>query len=541
MVTPASSTPATVRPPDAVPASDTSERATARREGSVLLLTTLGILMVAVDSTIVILALPTMARELASPLQTVIWTILIYLLITTVLTTQAGRLGDVLGRGRVYNTGFAVFTIGSAICGFAPNAQILIEARAVQAIGGAVIFANAPAVITAVIPAVRRGRAFGLMVFGFSVGAILGILLGGVITTLVGWRYIFFINVPIGILAVALGLRILPASERYRVSFDIPGFVLFSTALTLVCYGAIEIASYGASVTYLLYVTAGLALLPAFVVAELSSERPMVDLRQLKDRVLGFSLMAGFLQALGYLSVIFLLTMYLQGLRGLSPLNASLLLVPGYIVGAIAGPYFGRRVDQLGARAFMTGGVVAMAIAVFCYSTLTVNSWLGWIPMISLLQGCGAGMFYPANNSAIMSRASPSALGSISGLRGTLSNMGTLLSFVLALTIASVSIPRYVAYEVFLGTTNLVGGVGVQFWDGIRAALYGSIIILAAAAALSWTRGAGAPAAVPAPATPSAAPAAVSAPSTAHRASRAASTGRGESRAPEGDETGGAD
>ncbi len=542
MTTPVSSAPSTLVPADRTTGSGSSERATARLEASVLLLTTLGILMVAVDSTIVILALPTMARELASPLQTVIWTILIYLLITTVLTTQAGRLGDVLGRGPVYNAGFAVFTIGSAVCGFAPNAQILIAARAVQAIGGAVLFANAPAVITAVIPAVRRGRAFGLMVFGFSVGAILGILLGGVITTLIGWRYIFFINVPIGIVAVAIGIRILPRTERYRVSFDAPGFVLFATALVLICYGAIEIASFGTTITYLLYVVAGLALLPAFIVAELNSERPMVDLRQLKDRILGFSLMAGFLQALGYLSVIFLLTMYLQGLRGLSPLNASLLLVPGYVVGAIAGPFFGRRVDRFGPRAYMTAGVAAMAVAVLCYSTLTVTSWLGWIPMISLLQGCGAGMFYPANNSAIMSRASPSALGSISGLRGTLSNMGTLLSFVLALTIASASVPRYVAYEVFLGTTNLVGGVGAQFWDGIRAALYGSMVILTAAAALSWFRGTNEAVPAPGPATtPSLSPPAPS-PSTVPMLPRTETASRPrEGRPSEGEEIGGAD
>jgi EmrB/QacA subfamily drug resistance transporter len=465
------------------------DRSILRREASVLLLTTIGILMVAVDSTIVILALPTMARELSAPLQTIIWTILIYLLITTALTTQAGRLGDVLGRGLVYNSGFVVFTIGSAFCGLAPNAQILIVARAVQAIGGAILWANAAAVITAAIPAERRGRAFGYIVFGYSVGAILGILLGGVITTLIGWRYIFFINIPIGIVAVALGLRTLPRTQRTKASFDVPGFLLFSSALTLICYGAIEIASYGVTTAYLTYLVVGFALILAFVAVEIRTARPMIDLHLLRDRILGFSLTAGFLQALGYLSVIFLLTMYLQGVRGLSPLNASLLLVPGYIVGAVLGPAFGRRVDHVGTRVLMTGGILAMTVTVLAYSTLSVSTWLGWIPVVSLVQGIGAGMFYPANQSAVMARAPPSALGSISGLRGTLGNMGTLLSFVLALTIASASVPRYVAYEVFLGTTNLVGGVGAQFVSGIHAALFGSAAILALAAAFAWFRG----------------------------------------------------
>ena len=453
------------------------------------MLTTIGILMVAVDSTIVILALPTMTRDLSSSLETVIWTILIYLLITTVLTTQAGRLGDVFGRGRVYNLGFAVFTVGSALCGLAPTTEILIASRGVQAIGGAIIWANAPAVITAVIPAVRRGRAFGYIVFGFSVGAILGILLGGVITSLIGWRYIFFINLPIGLLAVALGLRTLPRTERLPVGFDAPGFLLFSVALSLLCYGAIEIASYGVATLYLVYVASGLALVPVFLAVERRAAQPMIDLRLLRNRVLGFSLAAGFLQALGYLSVIFLLTMYLQGLRGLSPLDAALLLVPGYIVGAVAGPFFGRQIDTRGFRVFMALGILVMMVTVLCYSTLSVGSWLGWIPAISLLQGVGAGMFYPANNAAIMNRAPPSALGSIGGLRGTLTNMGTLLSFVLALTIASASVPRYVAYEVFLGTSNLVGGVGASFLNGVHAALLGSAAILALAAVLAWWPG----------------------------------------------------
>jgi EmrB/QacA subfamily drug resistance transporter len=445
--------------------------------------------MVAVDSTIVILALPTMARELAAPLETVIWTILIYLLITTALTTQVGRLGDVLGRSRVYNSGFAVFTIGSGLSGFAPSAEFLIAARAVQAIGGAVMIANAPAIISNVFPPIRRGRAFGYTVFGWSVGAILGILLGGLITTALGWRYIFFINLPIGVTAVAFGLKTLPRSPPQKAEFDIPGFLTFSVALGLISYGAIEVASYGVTPLYLAYVGLGLVLVLLFAAIELRVERPMVDLRQLKQRVLGFSLIAAFLQSLGYLSVVFLLTMYLQGLRGLSPLNASLLLVPGYLAGAFLGPWMGRRVDRIGSRALATAGIGAMCVAVLLYSTLDINSWLGWIPLISLVSGIGTGMFYPANTTAIMSQATPSTFGSISGLRGTLANMGTLLSFVLTLTIASASVPRPIAYAVFLGTTNLVGGIGEQFLGGIRAALYGSAVILVIAAALSWSRG----------------------------------------------------
>ena len=454
-----------------------------------LLLTTVGTLMVAIDSTIVILALPTMARQLVSPLSSIVWTILIYLLITAVLTTQAGRLGDLWGRGLVYNAGFAVFTVGSALSGFAPTAETLIAARAVQAIGGALVFANSGALIATVFPPEGRARAFGFLVLGWSVGAILGILLGGVITTELGWRYIFFINIPIGIVAVALGAKRLPRTERRRTGFDPVGFILFSSLLTLLCYGMIELAVYGTTALNVAYVVLGLALVPVFAWAELRAREPMLELRSLKNRLLGFSLIAGLLQALGYLSVIFLLTMYLQGIRGLSPLNASLLLVPGYLLGAVAGPTMGRYVNRYGARAIATGGIGLMGAAVLCYSALGVNSWLGWIPMISLLGGVGSGMFYPANNTAIMSQATPQSFGAISGLRATLANIGMLLSLVLSLTIASASIPKALAYQVFLGTTNLVGGIGADFLTGLHAALWGSAGILLVAAILSWSRG----------------------------------------------------
>ncbi len=471
------------------PPANPPDPAQRRREIQLLVLATLGTVMVAVDSTIVILALPTMAKDLQAPLETVIWTILVYLLITAALTTQAGRVGDILGRSRVYNAGFAVFTIGSALSGFAPGAEFLIAARVVQAIGGAVMFADASALIADVFPPERRGRAFGYVTFGWSVGAILGILLGGVITTALGWRYIFFINLPIGAVAVALGLSMLPRSTPRPARLDVPGFLAFSAALGLVCYGAIEIAANGVSQLSLIEVVVGGALFAVFVALELKSADPLLDLRQLRERLLGFSLGAAFLQSLGYLSVVFLLTLYLQGLRGLSPLNASLLLVPGYLVGAIAGPQMGHLSDRLGHRAIATGGILCMAGAVVLYAQLGLGSWLGWVPAISVLGGFGIGMFFPANTAAVMSRARPATFGSISGLRGTLTNLGTLFSFVLTLSIASATVPRYVAYSVFLGLGNLAGGLSSQFLSGLHAALYGMAVVLLIAATLSWSRG----------------------------------------------------
>ncbi len=451
------------------------------------MLTTLGSLMFAIDSTIVVLALPTMARELTAPLTVLIWAILLYILLGAALTTQAGRMGDLWGRGRVYNAGFLVFTVGSLLCGLAQGAEFLVAARAVQAIGGSLLFANASAILTYVFPPRRRGMAFGMLALGWGVGAVLGILLGGVITTLLGWRYIFFINIPIGIAAVGIGLRVLPVTPRTPTQFDWGGFVTLTGLLGAISYGAIEVAIYGGSLLNYGYLVLGAILVPVFVYIELHVPRPMVEVRDLKNRLLAFSLVAGFFQSLGYLSIVFLLTLYLQGVRALTPLDASLLLIPGYCVGAVAGPVMGRIVYKTGTRALATGGILLMMVGVGAYSFLGGGTWLGWVPVISLVTGLGTGMFFPANNLAIMSQAAPDRLGAVSGLRSTLQNMGALLSFVLSFAVATAAVPKYIAYAVFLGTFS--GGIPSAFLVGLHDALYVSAGVLLVAALLSWQRG----------------------------------------------------
>jgi len=455
----------------------------------VLLVVMLGALMSAVDVTIVILALPTIGSELKSPLAMIIWVILLYLLVTTLLTTQVGRIGDIFGRARIYNTGFAVFTVSSVLCGLAPNDVFLIASRGGQAVGASLMLANGGAIIADHFPPQERGRAFGYTALGWNVGAILGILLGGAITTYLGWRYIFFINAPIGIVAVYLGLKYVHDVERHRTPLDLPGFALFGGALGALAYAAIDFASYGVRPLNEILILVGLAFLLPFLFWETRAKAPMLDFRLFRQRILTYSLGSSFLQGMGYLSVVFLLTMYLQGVRGLSPLDAALLLVPGYIVGGTLSPFFGRISDRLGARLVATLGIALMGAGVLAYASLRIDSPLAFVVGISVVTGLGSGMFWPANNAAIMASAPRGSYGAVSGLRSMLTNTGTLLSFVLAITIASATVPRYVAYEVILGTTKLIGGIGASFLAGIDGALYTATAILAAAAVLSALRG----------------------------------------------------
>lgn len=460
-----------------------------QRKNLILFILVLGTLMGALDSTVVLLAFPTITKSLNSDLITTIWIIIIYLLVLAVTTTQLGRLGDLFGRGRMFNLGFAIFTVGSALCGFSTSIYLLIAYRAIQAIGGALMQANSGAIISDVFPPNERGRAFGFNSLGWTSGSMLGILVGGVITTFIGWQYIFFINIPIGIVGVVLGLMYVKDTVKAKTKMDIPGMVLMGVGLGLVSYAAIHFTSVGISVFDLSLAAAGIVFVGIFVLTELKVKNPMIDFHAFKNIVLRFSLISAFFLALGYLAVVFLIIMYLQGVRGLTPLNASLLLIPGYVVGSFLSPVMGRQSDKLGPRLIATMGICFLAVACVIYLALGPTTQLYVILIGSFISGIGTSMFFPANNGAVMANAQVGSYGSISGLLRTVQNLGTLGSYVLAITVAASSLPRNVAFQIFIGTSNLEGGLADTFIKGMDTALYVSLVLIVIAGIASAIRG----------------------------------------------------
>ena len=449
----------------------------------------LGTLMGSLDSTIVILAFPTISSSLNASFITTLWVILIYLLIVAVCTTQLGRIGDIYGRSRMFNAGFGVFTLGSLFCGLSQSVYWLIFSRGIQAVGGALMQANSGAIIADTFPPNVRGTAFGYISLGYTSGAMLGIVLGGIITTYVGWEYIFFINIPIGIAATVLGYLYLTDNPRVHARLDIPGMVLLGTALTFISFSGVDFATEGTAPLNIAALCLGVTFIALFVLFELRTERPIIDFSALRNRILRYSMIAAFFLSLGYLSVVFLITMYLQGIRALSPLNAALLLTPGYIVGSLLAPTMGRLSDRYGARVLATSGTLMLILATLIFLTLGTDTPLSVVLVASAISGLGTSMFFPSNNSAVMANAPQGSYGGISGILRTLQNIGILGSFVIAITVSSASIPRDVAFEVFIGTTNLVGGVSNAFIRGIDAALWASVIIIGIAGMLSWMRG----------------------------------------------------
>ena len=449
-----------------------------------------GVLMSAVDTTAVVLGLPVMRGDLHTDILSLIWVIMAYLLVITILGTQVGKLGDMLGRVRMYNLGFAVFTFGSLLCGLSSTGPQIIDFRVIQGVGGALISSNSGAIIADTFPENRRGRAFGYTGFGWSAGAILGILVGGAFVTFLSWRYIFFINLPIGIVATTVGyFRLRDRAPKVKSTFDLLGMLLLGVGLYLWLVFLTDVTGSGWSPSYGPSLVAGTLLLVGFVVWERRYSNPLLNLSLLRQRVLTASMLASFFQSLASFAVLFLVIMYLQGPRGLSPWNASLLLIPGYVLGGAVAPFAGRLSDKLGARVVASLGLLVQATGMLTYSTLSLGSPLYLVILASVMTGSGSSCFFPANNSAVMASAPRGAYGIASGLLRTFANIGMVSSFAVALLVASLSIPRQLAFEIFLGTGGISGALSTAFVDGLHSALIASIALLGVAFLLSVLRG----------------------------------------------------
>ena len=263
------------------------------RRGLGMLVVMIGVLISAVDGTIVVLALPTLESELTVSLSSIIWVVVGYLLVVTVLATQLGRLGDMFGRVRMYETGFVVFVLGSVLCALAWDGATIIGFRIVQAVGATLIAANSGAVISELYPPQERGRAYGINAFGYSLGSVLGVLLGGVIVTYVSWRWIFWINVPIGAIALLLASRVLKdRGERVRRRLDPLGMITLSLGLFGLLWAMTQLATEPPNGTMIAYLVVGVLLLIAFVVIELRHKEPMLDLSLFRIPAIAPSLVA---------------------------------------------------------------------------------------------------------------------------------------------------------------------------------------------------------------------------------------------------------
>ena len=421
--------------------------------------TTVATLMSAIDTNIVLISLPTIGRELPGTNATLLlWILIGYSLLTAVVLVNFGRLSDLFGRVRLYVLGFAVFTVGSLLCGLSGTGLELVVFRLFQAVGAGFLFSNSAAIITDAFPPNERGRALGVNQVSIVAGAVSGLVLGGLITSTIGWRWIFFVNVPIGIIATIRArtdLREL-AKPQVRPHIDWVGNILFAAGLSVALLG-ITLGALGqvSEELGLLGVLVGVALLGVFIVVETRESHPMLDLQLFRIREFAASGVAMFLNALARGAFSFVLVFYLQGPpRYLSPFTAGLFLIQTSAALAVLGPISGWLSDRYGPRQFLVAGLVVSAAGFLWLATIGPDdSFFALAPALVLVGG-GMGMFASPNRAAMMTAVPPKRRGVSSAIGATLLNTGATISLGITLVVMSSVLPLTAIQQIFLGTSS---------------------------------------------------------------------------------------
>jgi EmrB/QacA subfamily drug resistance transporter len=432
--------------------------------------------------------------KLGASLIEMIWVIMGYILVSTVFLLTFGRVADMLGRVRMYNLGFVIFTIGSALCGFSQTAMQLILFRLVQGAGAAMMMVNGAAIITEVFPPNERGRALGINGVTWAIGGIAGPILGGIILKTGDWRWIFFINIPIGLFGAIWGYRALhEVSARNRGErFDVGGAATFSLGLTALLVALTLGIEYGWASTPIVFLFATfLASLAVFLWYERHVPSPVLDFSLFDNRIYNFSVLAAMLQALALFAVNFLIVFYLQGVRGYDPLTAAVLLIPLPLLSAGMAPFSGALADRIGARGPATVGLLLQGAALIWFiDRLTATTPYYEIAIGLAAMGLGGGLFWSPNTSAAMNNSPPHRLGVASATLATLRQAGMVTSFALSLAVAASSIPRQIMMQLFVGTTVTLGSQVMQeFIVGMRSAFVVSTVLCVIAAGFSIVRG----------------------------------------------------
>lgn len=458
----------------------------------VLTNTTIGSFMSQLDSNIVLISLPTIIRELPGTTTfDALWVIMGYILVTATLLLTFGRLADIYGRVRLYNLGFVIFTLGSGLCSVAPNGGSLVIFRLIQGLGGALIFSNNAALLTDAFPATERGRAIGInLVFGVS-GSVIGLVAGGVLTATLGWRSIFWINLPVGIFATSWAyakLKELVTLQRERL--DPIGNSLFAVGLSAFLLGLTLGAISGFTTFDDIMMVSGLVMVVCFVFAEMKVSSPMMDLSLFRIRAFSAGMLSNLLASISRGAVLLLLVFYFQGALLLDALTAGILLIPFSIAFVSLGPLSGYLSDRYGARGFSTGGLIISALALAWFATLPANVPYSILVLPMILGGVGGGMFVAPNISSIMNASPVARRGIAAGMSSTMITMGFLLSLGVAFVIMATSMPLSTLQAIFAGLPVAANSLNVGlFMDAMHRAFLLMAVMSLIAAIPSLMRG----------------------------------------------------
>jgi EmrB/QacA subfamily drug resistance transporter len=439
----------------------------------------IGVFMSTLDASIVNISLPTVIETLHTNVKAGSWVVIAYLIIITGCLLLMGRLTDLWGQRTVYLFGFSAFTLGSALCGLSPVIYFLIGSRVVQGFGAAALMASGPAIITSAFPDSERGKALGLIGSVVSAGFLTGPLLGGFLVEHLGWRSVFFINLPIGAIGLLLSARVLEKGRRdQKVPLDIKGALLlflFLASLLLFLNGVAR------STAYLFWGWLGLSVLSctAFVATELRTASPLVDLRLFRNRLFSSSLGASFLAFWMSAAHSFVIPFYLQTILGFSPSKVGMLVFPVSVTVMLLAPWGGKFSDRVGVTLPATLGLTLTSAVVFSFVFVGKDSAELSIIWRQIALGIGIVLFNPANNSAIIGSLPREKIGLASSFLALSRNLGMVVGVACAeLVIAMRSSPLSPAK----GTPSL---------ESIEDVWTLTLIIGLSGAFISWSRGGG--------------------------------------------------
>jgi EmrB/QacA subfamily drug resistance transporter len=446
-----------------------------------------GMLMVILDGTVVNVALPSIQGDLGFSQSDLAWVVNAYMIAFGGLLLLAGRLGDLIGRKRMLVAGLTVFTLASLLCGVSGSQEMLIGARFVQGVGGAMASAVILGMIVTMFPEPReQAKAIGVFSFVASAGASIGLLAGGVLTQAINWHWIFFVNLPIGIAVVVLALRML-APERglgLGQGADVPGAALVTGALMLGVYTIVEAANYGWGSAHTLgFGAVSVALLAGFLARQATAASPLLPLRMFRSRNVSGANLIQVLMVAGMFGMFFLGVLYLQRVLGYDAVETGLAFLPVSVgIGALSLGLAPRLIMRVGARAVLLPGLVLIAVGLALLTVAPVDGqYLAHVLPSMVLMGVGAGLSFPALMTLAMSGATPADSGLASGLVNTTQQVGGALGLAILATLSTARTDRLFA-EGDGTPAALTGGYHLAF------AVAASLVLAAIALAVTVLR-----------------------------------------------------
>ncbi|HKC19910.1 MAG TPA: DHA2 family efflux MFS transporter permease subunit [Candidatus Dormibacteraeota bacterium] len=401
----------------------------------VLVVLTTGFFMILLDTTIVNVAIPSMSTGLGATLDQILWVLNAYVLVYAVLLITAGRLGDLFGQRNLFAIGLFVFTVASALCGLSQTSGQLIAARVLQGIGGALLTPQTLAILTTIFPPERRGAAFGVWGGVGGLATLAGPTLGGAIITYIGWRWIFFINVPIGIAALVATFAIIPDLRPGRHhGWDVVGILVATAGLFAIVFGLIEgqryswgqIESYGVTIPEV--IGAGLALIVLFLIWERFQVEPLLRLSLFSDRNFAVGNWIAAAISFGMLSMFLPFTIYLQSARGFTALVAGLTMAPMSLTSMFVAPFAGRFADRVGGKYILTAGITFFTIGMGTIALVAGpdSTWINFL-VPAVIAGFGMGMTFAPMTTVAMRNIEPRIAGSASAVLNTIRQLGAVI------------------------------------------------------------------------------------------------------------------